>query len=149
MKNTNQTIDHARQDLSDQVSWKTIEEKNWRSRLNRLTFSEDSSDDHYTVKIWPEGLFSYSPAKGFSGAAKHVEIEGRIQSKATIKDIAEAARQETENAGIAISASNKKVTDQQIKTKESTPSYKWIISGIILALILSFVGYQFIKKYKI
>lgn len=145
LKNTSHSINQSQELLTNQTNLKMLEEKDWGERSNRLIFSTDSSDQQFTIQIWPKGLFTYSPAKGFSGTADRVQIVERLKSSGALVDVVQLAQQDKKNVAATIGQLDKKATDQQIRTTKSSPSYKWMLAGLAFILILVFGGYS-LKK---
>lgn len=72
----------AGKSVSDSISLKSSESQRsatLRTELNKeIEFAyADSDKTNYTIKIIPEGKFSFSPAGAFKGRAKSVEVSGK------------------------------------------------------------------------
>ena len=113
--------------------------KNEQKEVLHTTHS-DSLKEGYWIRIIPEGEFSYSPEKGFTGRASSVQIAGNRDNW----HYAVASAERTSNVAFD-SISNRLLQSKErmeTKTKEKVPARTsgWgIVLGIILVLALFFI----------
>lgn len=116
---------------------KTAEHKDWLSRSGSVSFQQDSSDTDYSIQIWPKGTFSFSAEKGFSGEADKVLVTGRVKTGSSSTDKRSSIVQYKGKVRQTRTEDNKKVVDQKLKTKRSSPSWKWVIASLAFLGVVS------------
>ncbi|WP_256011833.1 hypothetical protein [Desertivirga xinjiangensis] len=105
----------------------------------------DSLKEGYWIRIIPEGEFTYSPQKGFSGRASSLQIEGNRENWYADWILAErsAARQFDSLSDRSFQSKESVET----KTTEKAPgrTMSWGIGlGVVLALTLFFILSKFV-----
>lgn len=142
-KNTRSATDHNQLQVTQKEDAKLQVQKNWIRDTGSFTFYTDSANRNYAVQLWPKGAFTYSPDKGFTGEAEKVLIAG--QSYELQKGGRQASSYESDQ-GILHAQSSKKndvETDHLQKIKETTVSWKLILTGVIV--ITAFLSYFLYK----
>lgn len=120
------------------------EQKDYLLKSGSIKLYTDSSRQSYNVELWPKGLFSFSPEKGFSGEASRVVITGNIYRLAVLSSLQSSEIQDKGKIGMTLNQTKKQVSDQQQKVKQSSVSWKWILAVLIIMVILGlFIYWKF------
>ena len=134
-KNAKTTVEKSHQLSESESKLQVSEHKDWLSNSKSLFFTRDTNNSNYSVQIWPEGAFSFSPDKGFSGHANQILINGKANGSSVTSSL-HVSRQEDKGIVISkISAKDKQVNNHDVKTKTSSPSWKWMVTGLGLIII--------------
>ncbi len=141
-KHTRTDTKQSRQLSTREKNLQSLEKKDWLSKSGSVNFYKDTGNVSYAIRIWPKGTFSFSPGNGFSGEADQVMIEGNSTGSSVL---AGSTITKQQNKGIlktTLSQSEKQVADEKEKLKESLPSWKLVVAGLVLVLLLSSVLYK-------
>ena len=111
-----------------------------------FSIKSDSSGKRYFLKLYPKGVFTYSPTGGFAGSADSVVLSGNVDNRI----------QEFSNVGIkasmgAVEEAQKQSIDQEERNFEesenkTSPSWKYVLMLGILLMIGAVVTYKFLIK---
>jgi len=95
-KTTETSVDKRATSVTDQTNIKVREERVTEERFNDMKFKADSSEDFYSVFVWPKGKFSYSSEQGFEGEAEHLLITGYGKNvQKTLQDLSLSTQSKT------------------------------------------------------
>ena len=146
LKNSNSNKHIAQQQSSYQASGHLVENRDWLNRSRALTFYADSSNQDYTIQLWPKGRFSYSAEAGFSGEADKILITGKSTSGSS--SLAKVDSEESDRGKTEIQTNLKAGTSssQKDKLKKSSVSWKVILALTVLVLIAACFAYRKITK---
>lgn len=146
LKNKSKTTFKNQQRLKEKMELITQEQKNWLKDSGSFSFYKDSANRNYAVQLWPKGVFTYSPEKGFSGEADSVLIKGNSQGILSGVQSTNVHEQDIGKLEASLSRKNKLLTDQESKTTETTLSWKWLLAMVVFIILLSAAGYGTYKK---
>jgi len=141
-KNTNTEISKDHESASKKSQLTLSEQKDWLSNSNETVFLKDSSNHNYEVQIWPKGLFSFSPEKGFNGEAGQVLIRGSTQESMETATTSKVEARDKGKVAVNLSQQQKIVADYNQKIKKSWPSWKWLLAGLVLIVAASWYLYR-------
>ena len=146
LKNSDSNKHIAQQQSSYQASGHLVENRDWLNRSNALTLYADSSNQDYTIQLWPKGRFSYSAETGFSGEADKILITGK--SKSGSSSLATVDSEESDQGKTEIQTNLKEGTSssQKDKLKKSSVSWKVVLAFTALILIAGWAIYRKITK---
>lgn len=132
LKNTSRETASSSQSFTRTKAVKMLEEKDWLSRSESLQFSVTTDSTNYSIQLWPKGLFTYSPERGFSGSAEKILITGSSTKKSSQSELAAQEKQDKgKKENIEKEYENAKES-QQNKVIASKVSWKLILSGLLL-----------------
>ena len=146
LKNTDSSYRKSDQQSSYQVNRSLLEKRDWLNKRSGITLYTDSSNQDYTIQLWPKGRFSYSAETGFSGEADKILITGK--SKSGSSSLATVDSEESDQGKTEIQTNLKAGTSssQKDKLKKSSVSLKVILVLTVLVLIAACFAYRKIKK---
>ncbi|MDO7744095.1 MAG: hypothetical protein MUP99_09985, partial [Pedobacter sp.] len=127
-KNTENSNSKSRQQSSYELNHSISEEKDWLSKSGSLTFYVDSTNQDYTIQLWPVGRFSYSPEKGFTGEAQRILITDKSKSGSAYAGMSNTEESDKGKVDIQVSAKEQAESTEQQKTKKSSVSWKVILA---------------------
>lgn len=147
-KNTSTDISKFHQLSMQKTDFRLQENKEWLSRSDNITFYRDTGNSNYTIQIWPKGMFSFSPEKGFSGVAEKVMIEGQVLSGSAASGLTTSNQQARNKTEVELNEEDKQVADRKEKLKQSSPSWKWVFAGLVSSgVICWYIYWQLSKKF--
>lgn len=141
-KNTRTEMERTHQLSANQKDYHLMEQKGWLSKSGSITFYKDTNHVDYTIQIWPKGMFSYSQEKGFTGEADRVMIKGSASASSAFSDSNTLEQRDKSKVELNLSQKDKQVTDDQKKVKTSSYSWKLILTGLGVILIIGWVLYR-------
>ena len=146
LKNTDSNKHIAQQQSSYQASGHLVENRDWLNRSRALTFYADSSNQDYTIQLWPKGRFSYSAETGFTGEADKILITGK--SKSGSSSLAKVDSEESDQGKTEIQTNLKAGTSssQKDKLKKSSVSWKVVLAFTALILVAGWAIYRKLTK---
>jgi hypothetical protein len=121
------------------------EQKDWLSRSGSVSFHQDSSNQDYAIRIWPRGVFTFSPEKGFTGEADRVLVTGKAKTGSSSSETTTALQQDKGKIQQELNLKKKDVSEQKLKLKKSVPSWKLVIAGVAFMGVLCCFIYTKIK----
>lgn len=103
-----------------------------------LTFKKDSANHDYTVQVWPQGNFTFSPEHGFVGQAQKIEITGSKRHVAASSDLLSVSQKGKEKTQTDMKQNAQSSLKSVDVTTATSPSWKWIIIGTagLLSILL-------------
>lgn len=141
-KNTSNDSRKTHQSSVNELRSGLSEQKDWLNTSSALLLSTDTLDLQYKVQIWPQGMFSFSPEKGFSGKAAQVLIRGSTQ-KVSFNAVADQSQQQDKGKiQENLSQQQKEVNNLMEKRKMSSPSMKWMLIGLLVMLVAGWYSYR-------
>lgn len=148
-KNTHSSGQDLHQQLSSVADANFHEDKNWLNKSNAITWQRDTGNKSYTVQLWPKGSFTFSPEYGFSGEAEKVLLTGNAETGSSY--VNQRSHQMSDKGKIDVQShqKGKMITDEREITKTSSPSWKWVVAGLVLLLALFGIAYINVKHLKI
>lgn len=141
-KNTSTEMERTHQLSANQKDYRLTEQKDWLSKSGSITFYKDTNHANYSIQIWPKGMFSYSQEKGFTGEADQVMIKGDVSGSSAFSGLHTLEQQDQGKIAVAISQKNKKIADDQKKVKTSSYSWKLILTGFAVIIIIGWILYR-------
>lgn len=143
-KNTQTATQSSRQLTTDQQILRSTEQRDWLIRSGNVTFYKDTNNLDYAIQIWPKGVFAFSREKGFIGEADKIMVRGNKVSTSVLAGSNTLEQQDKGSTEINLNQKQKKITKLKDKLKTSSSSWKLIIAGICLVVIL---GWVLIKNF--
>lgn len=143
-RNTVKTTDLSRQEAVAKTKFNIQEEQENLKKTMNVVVDKDSSGLVYQFMVWPKGRFSFTAEKGFEGEADSVKLIGNSWSLGNhLESVGVEEQQKIELLTTGEQLIKNKSIEENKNTK-SSPSYTWIIGGLIaLCLVLLLI---FIKK---
>ena len=118
-----------------------VEQRNTLNRKSEV-FLVDSSDNHFTLQLWPRGKFTFSVAKGFEGEAEKIIIKSKQTSQKLFTTKEES---QLDSTRVEARYSQTKETSTLVKKNTLRFGYNWawllLIPGI-------YIVYFFYKHYR-
>lgn len=142
-KNISTTTDKSHQVYAAGTNVKVTEDKDLKIQSNNLILFKDSGNAHFTIQIWPKGLFTYSAGKGFSGAADRMQIVETISGGSTYAGRSQVQQEDKGKVGTTVATKVRSTKNQQVKVKQSSPSWKWVVGGLGFMMILGLAWYLY------
>ena len=101
----------------------------------------DSSQNDFTMMLWPKGRFTFSLTNGFEGEAEKILLNGK-QTKQKIMNL----KQETKQDSTAFKANyvNKRESSNAVQKNKLSVGYNW---AWLLILPFFYVVYRVCKCY--
>lgn len=147
-KNVSTDISKYHQSSIQKTDLQLQKDKEWMSKSGNVTFYKDTGNSSYAIQIWPKGMFSFSPEKGFSGTADKVVIEGQVLSGSASSDLSTSKEQSKSKVKVAISQEDRRSADNKEKLKQSSPSWKWVIAGLVSMVgICCYIYWRLHRKF--
>lgn len=147
-KNVNTDIRKSHHSSMQKTDLQLYGNKEWLSRSDNVTFYRDTGNSSYAIQIWPRGIFSFSPEKGFSGTADKVMIEGQVLSGSASSDLSTSKEETSSEVKVAISHEDKQLADSKEKFKQSSPSWKWVIAGLVsIGFLCWYIYWRLHRKF--
>ena len=106
-----------------------------------LLFS-DSSNQDYTLQVWPKGRFSYSASSGFEGEAEKVLVSGKLKQSgygSVMSGLEETSKSQTK---FSREKQSKMASGRKLTVSKKTVSLKWVIVGVVALLFAVFLFYK-------
>ena len=98
-----------------------------------------------TVEILPEGVFEYSPTKGFNGKAKRIKVQESSEQRIDKRDTQATVLNSSGRASASEQASQSSNTSGTMTT--SSPM-KWWFVLLVLLFVVTAVWYGYRKFFK-
>lgn len=136
-KNTKKTSDEQHLSVTSSNSSRFKAQKDWSKNTSSLLFYKDSVKKDYLVQIWPKGVFTYSAEKGFYGAADSIFMKGISVEGSNAKHKQNTSEQDKGQFRGITTASDQLVSDQNHRVTVQTPSWKIIITAVIIAGLIA------------
>lgn len=141
-KNTSTEMERTHQLSTNQKDYRLTEQRDWLSKSGSITFYKDTNHVDYSIQIWPKGMFSWSQEKGFTGEADQVMIKGAVSGSSAFSGLHTLEQQDKGKVAVNLSQKNKEVADDKKKVKTSSYSWKLILTGLGVILIVGWVLYR-------
>jgi len=142
LKDTSKSVNATHDQLDEQQATKLLVDANKTITAATLTLYTDSTNQDYSVQVWPKGRFTFSAANGFEGEAEQVLVTGKIRhqgsgSITTASKVADLTR-----TALQVSHKKKVLLDQKNTNKKSTVSLKGILSATAFLILIVFIFYK-------
>jgi hypothetical protein len=121
---------------------KLAADSEYSSKSASLLLFKDSSDQNYTLQIWPKGKFTYSPVSGFEGEAEKMLVSGKLKLASSGSELSGADQQGKSSIQLTTKQKQKMASGHESTVKKKTLSLKWMIAGVVSLLIIGFLSYQ-------
>lgn len=141
-KNTGTDRENSHQLLSAERELKTLEQKDWLDKSGSINLYRDSSNLNYTIQIWPKGAFNFSQNKGFSGEAEKILVQGSAKVGSLATAIYSSEQRDKATISKTVAKKSKQVSDEHLKVKQSSPSWKWVLAGSLTVALLCWFIYR-------
>jgi hypothetical protein len=117
-----------------------LQQRNTLSQQSQLVLI-DSSQNDFTMMLWPKGKFTLSLTNGFEGEADSVMIKGK-QSQQKVLNI----KHETKQDSIIIKTNytNEKESSTLVKKKKLRVGFNW---ALVLVVPFLYLFYRLYKRY--
>lgn len=122
--------------LKSNVDLKTVTRNERKTNSDQLTFKKDSGNQNYTLQIWPRGRFFFSAAGRFEGEADSLRVTGKTGHLKTALSAGRIEEEERLSAGSSLSKAGKEVVKTAVEVERFSPSWKVIIAGLCVLLIV-------------
>ena len=132
IQNTAKTTDKSTEQFSSTADLSRSSLTEQKVESQSLTFFTDSTNQNYTVQLWPKGSFKYSALTGFEGEANKVLISGKVAGLKKGTNVTGSKNQHSEHAELKLNTAHKGKTSQTAVTKKSRPSTWLILGGLVL-----------------
>lgn len=144
-KNTATDLQKSHALSTSVTQFKSTEQKDYLSTSGSVSFHQDSSDNGYSIQIWPRGMFTYSPGKGFSGEADKVLVTGKAKSGSVSTGSSNSLQIDRGKIQRSLNVNEMSVSDQKLKTKRTSPSWKWMIAALAFMMVVGCFAYTKMK----
>ena len=146
LKNTDSSYRKSDQESSYQINKSLLEKRDWLNKRSGITLYADSSNQDYTIQLWPKGRFSYSAETGFTGEADKVLISGRSNKGSSSSRMVHAEESDQGKTEIQTNLKEGASSSQKDKLKKSSVSWKVVLAFTVLILIAAWAAYRKITK---
>jgi beta-lactamase superfamily II metal-dependent hydrolase len=119
---------------------KIAAQKTTFSQKNELVLI-DSSQNDFTMMLWPKGKFTFSLTNGFEGEAERVIIKGK-QSQQKVLNIKRETKQDS--TIIKTNYTNEKESSTTIKKNKLSGGYNW---AWVFVIPILYLFYRLYKRY--
>jgi hypothetical protein len=128
--------------LNSSNEQKLAADSEYYSKSASLLLFNDSSDQDYTLQIWPKGKFTYSAANGFQGEAEKMLVSGKMKHASSGSKLSGADQHGKSSIQLLTKQKQKMASGHESTVKKKTISLKWMIAGVVSLVIIGFVLYQ-------
>lgn len=116
---------------------KTSEASSATIENRTLRWATDSGKNAYQLEVWPRGQFSFSTTQGFRGEAEKFRFSGTHQSALKEKVSSDLVQENQSSKQTTAIQKDKSGSLAQVKSVESTVSWKIIFSVLCCLTILT------------
>jgi hypothetical protein len=140
LKNTRTSHDQLSSSHLEKLQLESHENRDWLSQSNSFTFQEHANTADYRVQFWPKGNFTYSAENGFAGQADSVWISGKSKANSTATSSLRSSEADKGKVKTQVRSTEKTILDASAKKKLTTPSWKVLLLGAGLSVLLFLFG---------
>lgn len=128
-KSSNKSMSEYKSDTESSLKQSSLNESDERFEIN------DSLGMATTIRIWPKGFFSYSPADGFMGQANRIELSTKAQQVIRLREDKKSKKE----AYLGTKSTQHDIARQQVVQRTAfklgNSAFYWLF-GLILITIL-------------
>ena len=146
LKNTDSSYRKSDQESSYQINKSLLEKRDWLNKRSGITLYTDSSNQDYTIQLWPKGRFSYSAETGFAGEADKIMIRGKSKKGSSSSKMVRTEESDQGKTEIQTNLKEGASSSQKDKLKKSSVSWKVVLAFTVLILIAAWAAYRKITK---
>lgn len=145
-KNTKSNSERYEEQITNQLEQQVSGNVDYLSSSSVIGLRLDSNRSDYFVELWPKGPFTFSSEKGFSGEAEKVRMHGSSKSGSSNTNIAKSS--ESQAAAFKSKVKQKQKLESGIRSdnKKSTPSWLWLIIGLVLLAVIARLALRKLKE---